>query len=250
MQKLIIIISIFFVTTVYSQKKWSDNSVKTIDKGRKEIGVFSPLKLGLKDSLEVTVHPIAFLLIPNIELKKYWKSFGFFELATKHKISYPTLLYNVISRNGVGGILPPTSDIPQMIKFNNAVMLGKTINEFITLTINSGIDLTLTFSEGDFPEIEYHIVYPRTYSYNNMFVPYLGANIIINTPKNITLTFDYTGFFLTKNNAGIISEFKTVAQWNINDKLAIKAGIFYTYGDYPYGKGSGLFPIIDLLYGF
>lgn len=265
MKKIIIIAIIYIFTfTVKAQENvdsintsnfdtvmlWSNNTVKTLKKGRKEIGIFSPLKFGLKDSIEITVHPIYFLIIPNVEIKKYWKSFGIFELASKHKLSYPTLLYKTISRRGTGGVLPATADIPQMIKINNSLMLGKTINEYFTATISGGVDLTLSFSKGNFPEIEHHLVYPRTYSYNNLFTPYFAVNFTGKFFGNIYYDYDFTMFFMTNVNTGNILENKFKFQWNITDKFAAKAGVLVSYGKYPYGYDRGLFPVFDLMYGF
>jgi len=229
---------------------WANNTTKTLKKGRKEIGIFSPLKFGLKDSMEIAVHPIYFFIIPNIELKKFWKSFGGIDFATKHKFSYPTLLYKTISKNGTGGVLPATSTIPQMFKFNNSIMFGKTVNEYLTATINAGVDLTLSFGESNFPEIEYHILYPRTYSYNNLFTPYCGVDFTGKFFGNFYYDYEFTMFFMTNENKGSILENKFKFQWNISDKLAAKAGVLVVYGKYPYGFDSGVFPVFDLMYGF
>ncbi len=229
---------------------WSNNTAKTIKKGRKEIGLFAPLKIGLKDSMEISIHPIFFFIIPNIELKKYWTSFGIFDLASKHRFSYPTLLYNVISKRGIGGLLPSTSTIPQMFKFDNSILLGTTINEYITTTINVGVDLTLSFGESNFPDIEYHIIYPRTYSLNNLFTPYFGINFTGKFFANVYYEYKFTAFFMTNTNQGSILENKLKFQWNISNKFAISGGALLTYGQYPYGQDGGLFPVFDLMYGF
>ena len=229
---------------------WSNNTTKTLKRGRKEVGIFSPLKFGLKDSLEVTVHPIFFFIIPNVEVKKFWKSFGQVDFATKHKFSYPTLLYQTISKRGVGGILPANSTIPQMFKFNNAIMLGVTVNEYFTATASIGLDLTLSFGESNFPEIEYHIIYPRTYSYNNLFTPYFDADFTGKFFGNFYYDYELTVFYMTNINKGNIMENKFKFQWNISDKFAAKAGVLVVYGEYPYGLDSGVFPIFDLMYGF
>jgi len=229
---------------------WSSNTTKTLQKGRKEIGLFGPLKFGLKDSMEISVHPLAFFIIPNVELKKYWTSFGVFDLASKHKFVYPTLLYNVISKEGIGGLLPATSTIPQMFTFNNNVMIGTTINEYLIITANVGLDLTLSFGDSNFPEIEYHIIYPRTYSYNNLFTPYLGINFTGKFFANIYYEYKFTAFFMTNNYEGSILENKLKFQWNISDKFAVKGGAILTYGEYPYGQDGKVFPVFDLMYGF
>lgn len=250
--KNILLASILLVFTfsAQAQLKWSDNSVHTIEKGRKEVGLFAPLKYGLRDSMELSVHPIFFFVIPHVGLKKHWKRVGSWELGSKHEFAYPTLLYSLISKRGTGGILPETAKIPQLFKFNNAILLGKDFNDNFALTLKAGLDFTLSVGDGDFPEIEYHIVYPRTYSYNNLVTPYLGGGLTGQLSGNFRYSYDVTTFFFAKAYKGMNVENNLKVQWNKSDKFAIRAGMLYSAGTFPYGKASKLFPIFDLMYGF
>lgn len=248
-----IILASFILLGAFSsqaQLKWSNNSTQTLEKGRKEIGLFAPLKYGLKDSLEISVYPIYFFIIPHVGLKKHWKSIGSWAFGTKHNIAYPTLLYKVISRRGTGGVLPEKAKIPQLIKLNNALLFGKELNLNHTLTLKVGLDLTLSLGEGDFPEIEYHIVYPRTYSYNNLITPYLGGALTGQLYRKINYSYDLTTFFFAKAYKGVNLENNLKFQWNKSNRFSVRAGMLFTSGTYPFGKGTKLFPMFDLMFGF
>ncbi len=247
---LIIILSLTLFSTKAQQVNWSDNTTNVLKQGRKEVGIFSPLVFGLKDTMQISVNPVWFFAIPNIEIKKYWKKFGTINIATKHNLTYPTLLYKLISRRGTGGILPEPSVIPQMLKLNNAVILSKKFNDYFNITAKIGIDMTFAFGSSDFPDIEFPVVYPRTYSLNNFLTPYSGLNFTGKIYKNIYYDNNINLFFMTTNNKGIVTEDELKLQWYLSDKFAVKGGTIYTYGNFPFGKESKFLPVIDLLFGF
>ena len=251
MKKIILTLIIaIFAFSVQAQLNWSENSVKTLKKGRKELGLFAPLKYGLKDSLELSVHPLYFFIIPHVGMKKHWGSIGSWELGSKHNFVYPSLLYKAISRRATGGILPETAKIPHLFKFNNAILFGKELNEHHSLTLKAGLDLTLSLGEGDFPEIEYHIVYPRTYAFNNLITPYLGAGATGQLFRKVNYSYDLTTFFFAKAYKGMNVENNLKIQWNKSDKFAVRAGVLYVSGTYPFGKDSKLFPLFDIMFAF
>jgi len=247
---LIIISSVILFSTQAQQVKWSNNSTDVLESGRKEIGLFSPLVFGLKDTMQISIHPVWFFIIPNIELKRYWKNAGFADISTIHSVTYPTLLYKVIARRGTGGILPEPSVIPQMFKINNAIIARRKFNNNINLSLKLGIDMTFAFGSSDFPDIEFPVVYPRTYSFNNFLTPYAGINLTGKIYKSFYYDNNLSLFLLTTHNRGYIIEDEFKIQWNLSDKFAIKAGTIYTYGDFPFGKHSKFLPVFDLMFGF
>jgi len=251
MKKILFILLTISILNIKSQDlQWANSSTHTLKQGQKEIGLFSPLKIGMKNNMELTVFPVWFFILPNLELKKYWTEIKGIRIASTHKFSYPSLLYNMISKRGIAGILPETSKIPQMFKFNNNIMLGKDFSEHLSLTLTLGLDLCLSFGESDFPEIEYYLVYPRTYSYNNLLTPYISLDFTGKITGNFYYNYNSTVFFLTQEYNGWLTEQKLKIQWNFAENWAVKGGTLFTYGDYPYGKGKGWFPIVDIMYKF
>lgn len=249
--KILIIISILAISPLSKAQnlKWSNNTADVLEQGRKETGIFSPLKIGLKNSKELSVHPILFFIIPNVSLKKQWKSNEKYRFASLHKFTYPTMLYKMISTNGAGGILPDNSVIPQMFKFNNAALLS--VDKFNqTFTISLGADLCLSFGDEDFTYIEWHIVYPRTYSLNNTFTPYGSINVTGSIYKNFIYDYKFTSYYLSNVDKGFITENSLKIMWQKSDKFAIKAGAIYSYGMFPFGTDGGIYPTFDLMFGF
>lgn len=248
--KIFIIIGLFSFQLMNSQTvRWSDNTTSVLEKGRKETGVFSPLKLGLKNSMEISTHPILFFVIPNIALKKQWKNEKI-GIASVHKFTYPSILYKMLAREGTGGILPSTSVIPPIFKLNNSLLISKKLSNN-TLTFNVGIDFALKAGESNFADIEYHMVYPRTYSLNNMFTPHVGFNFMGDFMENFRYDYNLNSYFFLKNNKGAILEHTIKLSWFKSDKFAVKAGTLITHGKYPGNKTDvGIFPVFDLMFGF
>ena len=249
--KILIIISILLISSVSQAQspKWSTNTADVLEQGRKETGIFSPLKIGLKNSKELSIHPILFFIIPNASLKKQWKANDKYRFSSLHKFTYPTILYKMISKEGAGGILPSYSKIPQMFKFNNAALLS--IDKFNqTFTFSLGADLSLNFGESDFTYIEWHIVYPRTYALNNIITPYAGIDVTGKLFKNFIYDYKFTAYYLANVDAGFITENSFKIMWQKSDKFAVKAGAIYSYGKFPFGNDGGLYPTFDLMFGF
>ncbi len=229
--------------------KWSNNTADVLEQGRKEIGIFAPFKTGLKNNSEIAVHPILFFIIPNVTYKKQWKSTENYRFSSTHTFTYPTFLLKMLSRNGAGGILPATSTIPQLFKFNNTALFS--VDKFNqTFTFGAGFDFCLSAGDSDFPYIEWHIVYPRTYSLNNTFTPHAGIDITGALYKNFIYEYKLNAFFFTNVDKGMLTENQLKISWQKSDKFAAKIGAVYSYGTFPFGKDGGLYPVFDLMFGF
>ncbi|MCF6366552.1 MAG: hypothetical protein L3J35_10165 [Bacteroidales bacterium] len=247
--KIIIILSLLSFQVINAQSlKWSDNTTNILEQGRKEMGLFSPFKMGLKNNTELSVQPLLFFVIPNAAIKKQWKNGGV-SVASVHKLTYPSILYNLLSREGTGGVLPNTSIVPPIFKFNNSLLVSKIFKEQ-TITLKVGFDFALAIGDSDFPDIEYHIVYPRVYSLNNMFTPHVGINFTGIFYNNFKYDYNLNSFIFINNNPGLVLEHNLKISWLKSDRFAVKAGVIYTHGNYPFGKGSGIFPVFDILIGF
>jgi len=248
--KIFILALFLFAQNIFAQNvQWSDNSARTVTKSHKEIGVFSPFTMGLTESLEFSVHPFWFFMAPHIHLKKHWTDVKSFQISSLHNLSYETPLLKMLSKSGTGGVLPPTREIPHFVKINNALLIGKTYKEQY-LTLQIGVDFSYGFGNSTMPDIEYYLVYPRTYALNNLYTPYVAFDITGNLYKTIDYNYHTDNFFLTSKNPGFITEQAFQLIWRKSEKFNLKIGIIYTVGDFPYGKGEKILPTIDCLWTF
>jgi len=248
--KIFILILFFAAQSLFAQNvQWSDNSARTVEKSHKEIGIFSPFTMGLTESLELSVHPIWFFMTPHIHIKKYWTEISSFHISSLHRLSYETPILKMLSKNGTGGVLPPTREIPQFIKLNNALLIGKSYKEqYITLQL--GVDFAYGFGNSTMPDIEYFLVYPRTYALNHLYTPYVALDVTGTLYKKIDYNYHTDNFFLTGENVGFITEQAFQLIWRKSEKFNVRIGAIYTIGDFPYGKGNKILPTIDCLWAF
>ena len=251
--KLKIFFTVIIISTISLSRaqtvNWSDNSADVLEQGRKEIGIFAPFKMGLKNNGEFSVHPVLFFVIPNVSYKKQWKTSDNYRFSSRHTFTYPTFLLKMLSRNGAGGILPATSTIPQLFKSDNTALL--TFDKFNQkFTLSAGVDFCLSAGNSDFPYIEWHIVYPRTYSLNNLFTPHAGIDATGTLYKKFIYEYKFNAFFLTQADKGVITENQFKITWQKSDKFAVKAGAVYSYGTFPFGKAGKMLPMFDLMFGF
>ena len=86
--KLIKFTFIFLLISIVDAQ-WESRTAFTIEKGRKEIGLLSPLRIGLQNGSELVINK--FLLMPNISIKQGRPAFNQWSMAQRFQIEYPSL---------------------------------------------------------------------------------------------------------------------------------------------------------------
>ncbi|MFT4645242.1 MAG: hypothetical protein ACI8ZX_001655, partial [Planctomycetota bacterium] len=78
---------------------WGTSAARTVKQGRVESGLFGPLRIGLKNNMELQVHPLLFFVIPNARLKKNWtlNQSNKLQVASEHGFTFPTILLNLLA---------------------------------------------------------------------------------------------------------------------------------------------------------
>ena len=117
MKKIIFFLFIISVTNA----QWEYETATIIDKGRKEIGIFSPFRVGLQNGMELSINK--FIIMPTISIKQPRSSFNKWSMAQKLQLSYPSLgmkwlqspLGNELGDPNMFALISPEFNIPQMI---------------------------------------------------------------------------------------------------------------------------------------
>ena len=89
----------------------------TLNRNEGEIGVFQPFKYGIKNDVEISMHPILFFIMPNLSIKKYHKKFNKIGISSRYGINYPTFLINLLKKDGIGGFLSNENNIKKVPYF-------------------------------------------------------------------------------------------------------------------------------------
>ena len=232
-----------------SETLFSLDNAYIIEKGKRQMGVFQPIVFGIKNDVEISIHPILFLIKPNIRLKKFYREINGLSLASRYSFDYPTLLLKFLHRDGIGGFLandPDIGEIPTLIVLQSEWILTKKMIRY-SLTGKVGLSTCLGCELDRRHLIDYDLVYPRMalYYYG------IGANIGLDWDyiysEKISLKVDVDLLFLPEEHTFI--EHKLLFHYAFSNKYTLSSGYKFCYGYYPFSKKQGLwnlFPLFDL----
>lgn len=155
---------------------WADQSALTVMPGRVEVGVLSESVLGVSGDLELRLHPLLFFALPHVEGKVRWWQTERWQLASRHRLSYPTLFLSLVAREGVGGLLPATTDVPEALSVAQDLVLSWEVLRGHWLSVEAGAAVAPRTGELavllDFP-----FLYQRFAELSAPIVPRVGASL-------------------------------------------------------------------------
>ena len=129
--------------------QWTGGSASLIESGRKEIGLFSPIYVGLNNGKEFSINK--FLLMPSIALKQERSSIGQWQMAQKLQLEYPTIglkwlqspLGKELGDPNMFALISPQFNVPQMISAYGELIGTRGTEKIGRVTIRGGIALSL-----------------------------------------------------------------------------------------------------------
>lgn len=231
---------------------WSGRRADTLPDGRWEVGIFSPLRYGLTDDIELSTHPLAFFVVPNISAKVSWNDNKPWRLATRHGLHYPTPLLNLISREGAGGILPANTDVPHIIGITNEILATTTIPLFRRwFTVRLGFTVAPDIGDETLPPLELPIVFPRTAAYGNFGTGHAGISLEGEIGGPFYYFLDTTMFVIPGYEGAFSFENTLQLSWRPSgQRFMVTVGGRGIYGGYPYGEQIHVVPMIDAKFAF
>ncbi len=217
-----------------------------------EVGIFQPLRYGFSETEEFSTHPILFFLMPNVEYKHLWMKTETSAFSIKHSLYYPTPLLKTISKKGIGGIISPEFEIPQMISIWNSFIYSFELSENKLITTYAS--LALSFSNKTIDErttIDLPLVYHRmlVYYYNNYLLSF-GTSLDGEISEKLNYSIDADLFFAPSAENNYSIEQSVLIGYQFSNKLKASVGYKFIFADYPFGKQKNIFPLIDLSWSF
>lgn len=240
--------------TKVDQNPWHQNTAKVIEKGRTESGLFAPMRVGLKNKMELSVHPIWFFVMPNAKLKKNWSidESKKFQVASEHGFTFPTILLNLLARTGTGGIFPGDQKAPPILTLNNKVILSYFYTKNHAVSLKAGMEFNVLGSMyKNFAPVELLIAYPRTASYSRFYIGELAMTFSGLVKNKFAYEVDFKTFFIPDNQLTWVFEWNPKLYYHVSDKFRIMAGALVTTGNIPNEKAAfRALPVFDLQYSF
>jgi hypothetical protein len=260
-----------FVSTfnVFTQEKiWSDGSARTIPHSRFEMGfIQTPARYGLTDDIELSGYLLWEVLVPNLDLKKYWTTTNGFIISTTHSLYSPTPLLRYVAKERIGGLLPPDNYIPLFLVFDSFGIVSYEFLHLHTATARLGGKFAFAINDrtNEHPDyerlqtIDYPFIFSKTafLTKTPAFSPEIG--FAINGPLigNLDYATKFNLYFFgirdnlrAENKTCWAFEPSAIVIWNVSNSFACHLGVIYSLGNYPFGSNWVIYPLLDLKIGF
>ncbi len=233
-------------------RHWTSGTAYTLPAGRWEVGLFQALRHAMSESVELSTHPLAFFLIPNLSVKWSHGSKDGFRIATRHSLTYPTPLLRLLSRKGIGGLISPEFSIPQSVSIYNEVLVSRPIARSLLATANAG--LCFAIRSGAWDErttIDLPVVFPRLNVFYAGYGFHGGTELRADVFRRWRIQAGAGVFYYPDADERFAFEQKGLLLWNKSRTFQLCAGYQLTYGEYPFGTQWHLFiPVFDLAWGW
>ena len=235
--------------------QWSGGTATSVDVGRKEVGLFSPFRMGLNNGSELIINK--FVLMPSIGFKQEQIMFGNWERARTVRVEYPTMgmkwlqspLGMELGEPDMFALISPQFTIPQMVSFHGEWMGTRPITDNSTLTLRGGFGFSLGGDKlSNDATIDLPIIYPRLSVYYNGTVFTIGGEYASSFRPSWSYSMDYDMIMMPGGRGRYAFEHKGLMVWTKSPKFQIHFGYKLIAGEYPFGAQAHLFPALDFIW--
>ena len=224
---------------------FSGDSAFPLENGQRQMGIFQPRIYGMKNNVEISTHPLLFIVKPNVKIKKYHGEIKGLALASRYSFDYPTLFLKLLQRDGIGGILaddPDIGKIPQLFVCQGEWLMTKRFSNY-NITGKVGMSICPGCEIDKRHLIDLPLAYPRMAIYHYGIAANSGVDMDYHSDK-ISIKTDLDLIFLPEED--IFLEHKLLCKYQLSTKYILSVGYKLAYGKYPYGKQLDIFPLVDL----
>jgi hypothetical protein len=252
---LVILLLLCTSRVVYSLERtvyncWSGNTALLMPKGKWESGVFQPFRYGLNEKLELRANAFIFPLLPNAGVKFSHGKIRDFDVASEHDLGYPTLFLNFAAAKGVGGLISPQFSFPFMLSFTNSLTFSKPVRSSALLAADLGLAFAVRSGKPDYQAtIDMPLIYPRMAHYYEGVSIRAGITYKGTFAKNLFYEENARMFLITRDSENFFLENYGTIMWSASKSFRFKFGYVLSWGEYPFGFHTQLWPVIDIIFG-
>lgn len=237
--------------TPASARLWSGGSALTIPGGRIEFGLFTPVHWGVTDDVELAAHPVLEIVLPHIEGKIRWLHRGAISLSTWHRLSYPTLLLETVSREGTLGLLPANTDVPAAIGLDTSFLVTvSSPGDRTHVTLELGLSLAPRLGGGDEVVLDFPFLYSRFAAVSTNGSTFAGLAATTVLTRNFSVAADVRLTTVSVVPHGFVLEHGVSIAWYPSSGFGLALGYRLAHGRYPVGPRTHFLPTIDVVFGF
>jgi hypothetical protein len=230
---------------------WSTNGAPTIPKGRWELALLSTSRHGLADGLELAVQPFVFFTLPHAGLKLRAHERGPLTLSVAARVSYPSPFLSLVSREGAGGLLPETTDVPFAIGVELDAIASYRFAAQHLASARLGLAVAPHAHSDDLPLLDFPFLYPRFAPLYTSVVPRLALGGEGRVAAGLHYAVDVTAYILPLEAVdGYALEPAAELEYRFGDHVALAAGVRMSLARYPVGTRFHHLPHLDVRVGF
>ncbi len=230
---------------------WSSDTALTLPKGRWEIGLFHGAHWGVHRDVQLSVSPVAFFILPHLEAKVRWFHTARWHLATKHRLSCPTVFLKIFAREGDLGLLPANTKVPVAFGIDTDVLVTAEWWAGQLVTLKAGIVFAPRLTDGsDLPLLDFPFLYNRFAALKTTATGRAGLSFEGQIVRQLAYKVDFEAFLLPVIPGGYTVEVGAVLRWRPSDWFSLSAGCRLSYGRYPVGDRFHYLPFLDVAFAF
>lgn len=230
---------------------WSEGTAHTLPVGRLEAGVFSPVRYGLRDGLELSAHPLWMFVSPNVTVKLAHGEWGGWAVASTHGLSAPTPLLRMLAREGTGGVIAPDVEVPWILGVANHLVVTHGLRARDSLTLRAGARLAPRAGDSSFRSVDWHFAYPRTVLFRTGVSVDGGARYEGWLAEGLGVALELDGFWLPGARGRFAVEQRAGALWRPSAGFSARLGYVVALTEFPFGvEWSPIFPTLDLVWAW
>lgn len=255
MKVILILFLVTFFIRVESQNnnlsgRWTDKTACLIPAGKWESGLFQSFRFGINDRMEISTNALLIPVLPNAAIRIGWRSDKKLLLTSEHSVNFPSVLLNVLSFKGTGGLISPQFSFPFIMTFYNSLLATMEIGSSSLLTADAGFAIALRKYKPDYQSsIDIPFIYQRMAHYYDGASLRAGISFKGTIFKNLYFEEGTRIFLITRNSDNFFIENSGSVLWASKGSLRIKGGYLLSWGRYPFGDHLQLWPAFDLIFG-
>lgn len=226
---------------------FSTNDAFLLEQGQWSVGIFAPLRYGLSDKTELSIHPGWALMAPHIGISRAYSTSSNWQLTSHHQIGYPTPLLKKLARPGIGGVLTPDSVIPNIIHLENDVLLSQ-FTSMGEITLVGGVNVAMSMGEENYNTIDAPYAFQKTNTYQNHLALHLGFGWQQYWGEKFGYRYFVQTWYTPLADAQWVIDEKHALLWLISNTQQIQLGMNVIVGEYPYGWNIHALPTMDWIW--
>lgn len=206
---------------------------------------------GVTPRLELRLHPALFWVLPHAEVKLRWLDAGRWQLSSSHRLAYPTLFLSLVSREGSGGLLPATTDVPHSLLIDTDVLGSVEWREAQWATLRFGASVAPR-ADGDATLLDFPFLYQRFAALNAPLVPRVAVGLNGDLPWGLGYALELRHYWLPLADFPLFdaTEYAAKAYLELGSSHRISVAGRLSSARLPVGRRSHFLPHLDYEFRF